>query len=76
MEPTKELIDQLYRERVLRARAMSPEEKLLAGPRLFDIVCRRIAAGVRHEFPDADESRVEEIVRDRLRLARRLEESR
>ena len=75
MEPTKELIDQLYRERVLRARAMPPEEKLLAGPRLFDIVCRRMAAGARNEFPDADQSRVEEIVRDRLRLARRLEES-
>ena len=75
MEPTKDLIDQLYRERVLRARAMPPEEKLLAGPRLFDIVCRRMAAGVRNEFPDADQSRVEQIVRDRLRLARRLEES-
>lgn len=74
MNPTKDLIDQLYREEVLRARAMPPEEKLLAGPRLFDIVCRRMAAGVRHEYPDADEARVQEIVRDRLRLARRLEE--
>ena len=30
------LADALYREEVVRARAMSPAEKLLEGPRLFD----------------------------------------
>jgi hypothetical protein len=36
MEPTKELVDALYREEVLRARAMRPEERMMEGPRLFD----------------------------------------
>jgi hypothetical protein len=35
MEPTQELVDAIYRERILRARATPPEEKLLAGERLF-----------------------------------------
>ncbi len=74
MEPSKELIDALFRERVLRARAMSPEEKLLEGPRLFDEACRRMADGIRDQYPDADERRVQEILNQRLALLRRLEE--
>jgi len=75
MEPTQELIDDLFRERVLRARRRPPEEKLLDGPRLFDMVCRIMKDGIRDQFPDADEARVEEILRQRLALVRRLEES-
>jgi hypothetical protein len=75
MEPSKELIDQLYREQVLRARAMPPEEKVALGLRLFDRSCRIMADGIRDEFPDADEARVQEILRARLALARRLEQT-
>ena len=73
MVPTKELIDALYWEEVLRARAMPPEEKLLAGPRLFERACRIMMDGIRDEFPDADQRRVQEILKARLALARRLE---
>jgi hypothetical protein len=75
MKPTKELIDELYRERVRRAREAPPEEKLLAGPRIFERSCRIIADGIRHQFPDADERRVREILTQRLALIRRLEET-
>jgi hypothetical protein len=75
MQPTKELIDELYREEVERARRMSPEDKLLAGPRLFDRSCRIMADGIRDQFPDADEQRVKEILYERLALARRLEQN-
>jgi len=74
-KPSKELIDELFRERVRAARAMSPEEKLLAGARLFDRSCRIMADGIRHEFPEADENRVQEILAERLALIRRLEQS-
>ncbi|MBU4272819.1 MAG: hypothetical protein KKE86_03530 [Planctomycetes bacterium] len=74
MKPTKELIDDLYRERVEAARRMSPEDKLLAGARLFDRSCRIMADGIRAQFPEADERRVNEILRERLALARQLEE--
>jgi hypothetical protein len=73
MQPTKEFIDELFWERVRRARNMSPEDKLLSGARLFDRSCRIMADGIRNEFPDADEQRVKEILRERLALARRLE---
>jgi len=75
MEPTQELIDELFRERVLRARRTPPEEKLLDGARLFDLACRIVADGIRDQYPDADERRVQEILAQRVALARRLEES-
>jgi hypothetical protein len=73
MEPTKELIDALYREQVERARKMPREEKLFGGARLFDRSCRIMTAGIRSQFPEADDRRVEEILRERLALIRRRE---
>lgn len=51
MEPNKDHVDELYRQRVLRARAMPPEEKFWAGARLFARSCRIMADGIRHQFP-------------------------
>ena len=76
LKPTQELIDRMYRERVLRARQTPPEEKLLDGARLFDMSCRIMMDGIRHEYPDADEQRIKEILVERVRLGRRLEERR
>ena len=73
MEPTQELIDDIFRQRVLGARQESPEGKLLAGPRLFDWCCRIVADGIRNQYPDADEQRVQEILAQRIALMRRLE---
>jgi len=75
MEPTRELIDALFLDRVRRAREMPAEEKLLAGAVLFDRSCRIMADGIRDEFPEADALRVRELLAARLALARRLEES-
>jgi hypothetical protein len=72
MEPTQELIDEIYRERVLRARRTPPGEKLLDGPRLFDRACRIMKDGIRFQRPDATEIEVEAILRQRLALVRRL----
>jgi hypothetical protein len=76
VEPIKELADAIFRERVRRAREMSPEEKLMAGPRLFDMACKVMADGIRDQYPDADEEQVQKILRERLALTRRLEGSR
>ena len=75
MEPTGTPGDQLYRDEVLAARAMTPEEKLLAGPQLFDFACRIALDGIRNQFPDADEQRVRQILAERVELGRRLESS-
>ena len=73
MEPTGIVGDQLYRDEVLAARAMTPEEKLLAGPQLFDFACRIALNGIRHQLPDADEEQVRQILAARVELGRRLE---
>jgi hypothetical protein len=69
-----QLVDSLLRERILRSRRMSPEEKLLAGQRLFEYACEVTRAGIRNQYPNADESRVSEILRQRLAFRRSLEE--
>ena len=37
---------------------MSPAEKLLEGPRLFDRACRLMADGIRHRHPEFDDEAV------------------
>lgn len=73
MQPTQELIDYIYRQKVEAARAMSPEEKLLAGPRLFEWSCRIAADGIRHQFPGITDEEVRKKLAERLRIGRELE---
>jgi hypothetical protein len=73
MEPTQELIDDIYRERVLRARRTPIEQKISASGELFDGVCERMAAGLRDENPGVDEAAIQQLLRRRLALLRRLE---
>ena len=72
MEPTQEIADAIYRKRVLRARQTPLETKLLAGAQLFDEVCDRMRAGLRDENPGADATTIEELLRRRLDLLKRL----
>lgn len=69
------LMDEIFREKVLRARA----EKLagvvsLGGLDLFESVLSSIRAGVRHERPGATDDEIEQEVRRRLAIKRRLDE--
>jgi hypothetical protein len=73
MESIRELADAIYKERVLRARRTPIEQKIAAGGELFEGVCERMAAGLRHENPGADEATIQELLRHRLALLRRLE---
>jgi hypothetical protein len=73
MLPATTLADALYREAVLRARAMAPADKLLEGPRLFERACRLMADGVRHQYPHLDDAGVATLVRARLDRVRAIE---
>jgi hypothetical protein len=75
MESIANLADVLYREEVARARAMSPEDKLLEGPRLFERACRVMCDGIRHQHPDLDDAGVLALLRGRLDLVSALERS-
>ena len=72
---TQRLIDELYREELREARAMTPEEKLLLGEELFAYACSITMAGIQNQFPEATEGQCREILRQRLVLQRRLEET-
>ena len=72
---TQRLIDELYREEILEARAMPPEDKIRAGQQLFEAACRVTLAGIRNQNPGLSEERYIDILRQRLELQRRLEET-
>jgi hypothetical protein len=76
MEPTRELIDAIFRDRILRARQIPNEQKTFAGLDLFDSVCHRMIAGIRHDFPKFSEEEVQHELRRRLRINRLVENSR
>lgn len=71
--PFAPLINDLYRERVIRARRTSPEEKFLAGEELFEWACSITLAGIQNENPEfSDEDCKRELDR-RLELRERME---
>lgn len=72
-QDVKRLIDELYRQEVLAARAMPPGEKALLGQQLFESACEITLAGVRDQNPSASEEECIEILRKRLQWQRRLE---
>jgi hypothetical protein len=72
---TQRLIDELYRQEVLEARKMSPEQKILLGQSLFESACRITLAGIRNQFPAASDEECREILTQRLKLQRKLEET-
>lgn len=62
------------RDRVERARRQSPESKFMDSLRLHDEVIAHHKSGIRHQFPEADEVRVHEILLERLARLRRAHE--
>jgi len=70
------LADAIYRERVLRARAVPPERRILEGPQLFDFACSASLAGLRQEMPGATDAELRRGLRRRLAIGRRLENQR
>jgi hypothetical protein len=69
------LIDALYREAVLEARRMPPEEKLVLGEELFEYACSITLSGIRNQNPRFSEEECLQELQRRLDLAERLERS-
>ena len=61
-------------EAIRQAKQMSPEEKFLAGARLFDYACAITMAGIRRQNPSASEEQILQILRQRLEWARQWED--
>ena len=67
------LADELYRERVLRARHTPLEVRLMQGPDLFDLGCETMLMGLRVQMPGASEEQLVAALRRRLELGRKRE---
>jgi hypothetical protein len=67
------LIDQLYREEVLEARKMAPEEKFLAGEELFEYACSITLAGIKSQNPEFSDEDCRRELERRLQLEERME---
>lgn len=73
MQPTKELADQLFREKVEWAKQTPPAERFLDGARLFDRRCKIMLAGLRHRHPEASEAELNDMLHGQIELLRKLE---
>jgi hypothetical protein len=73
MEPTPELAARLDADRWEAAGLMTFEQRAVAGVALFDIMAASMRAGIRLQYPQADDRMVEELLVERLRSARRHE---
>ena len=68
--PNFEPNDPIFFDRIRRGKAMSVEEKVLAGARLFDEAAARIKDGIRMQFPGWSLDQIEDEFRRRLRIQR------
>lgn len=69
-----ELVDPIYRDKVLRARAAPLSKKMGWGAEMFTEVRGRMKSGIRMQFPEATEEKVNSILLERLDRLTRVEE--
>lgn len=74
-EAIKQLADEIFRDRVERARRMKPEEKLSAASELFEYAAKITLSGIHMQNPGISEARAREILAERLALKERMENS-
>lgn len=74
MEPTKQIIDDLYREKVERARRMSIARRVEIGAELSDLGRQMMREAIRAQEPAASEEHIRRIMRERIALSRRLDD--
>lgn len=73
--PFAPVIDELYRQEVLEARRMPMEEKFILGERLFRWACAITLEGIRFQNPKASEEECQRMLRERIELGKKMEES-
>jgi hypothetical protein len=71
--PTQKLLDELFLDKVRRARAQDPAERLLDGPRLFDAECAALRDQFHRKYPEANKEQLDQRVRRHFDTTRMLE---
>jgi hypothetical protein len=75
MEPSEQLVDEIYREKVLRARMLTPDRRAQIGAELSDLSRQMMREAIRRQFPMASEQSIHELMRRRVDLSRRLDDT-
>lgn len=70
----KNLVDPIYRSKVLAARKMSVGERIATGIELFEDAVCVMRDGVRGQFPDLSPEEVEEVLVKRLNRLKQVHE--
>jgi len=70
-----EPFDNLFLEKVRRARRMPPEKKFLAGARMYEYKRSIMMAAIRAAHPNATPAEQRALYQQRLKLARLLDEN-
>jgi hypothetical protein len=73
MEPKYMSAEDLYREEVLEAREVPPHRRIALGLELYEFARKITIAGIRNQFPDADEAAILQKLRERIAIAKTLE---
>ena len=61
--------EQAFQKQVELYRQMTGEQRLAIALRLHELSCNIAREGIRHQQPNATPAQVEELLRERLRLA-------
>ena len=67
-------MDEIFREKVLRARKQSLEEKFVAGLTLFEEALVRMRGGIRAQFPRFSDEEVEAELHRRINRVRQVQQ--
>ena len=71
---TTDLADAIFRDKVLRARQQSPDEKWAICFELHELAIATMRAGIQSQFPELDQAGIAAELDRRLRIRRQLEE--
>ena len=74
MNPHQPLMDQLYREEILRARAQTPQQRVRGIFEITDFALGIMRGGVRHQFPGASDEELLQRGRERMAIIRRVQD--
>jgi hypothetical protein len=74
VEPTPDLIDAIYREKVLRSRRMTPARRIEVGAELSDMGRQMMREAILRQNPVATKEEIHLEMQYRLKLARKLED--
>lgn len=72
----RDAFNDIIRSRVKQALRVAPAERLLAGLEHSDLSMKVVEDGIRHQYPEADDATVGQLLMERIALMRRLEERR